>query len=348
MKTKITNLLAVLVVGILFTSCEKDSLLSDPYSEGNLKALEVNSTVDAIPAGACGFEVFDLVAGQDMVSGEVTIANTATDLYVKIVTFDDLLILDAHVYAGDIALLPVNKKGNPTIGKFPYKFESETGVGTVIFKIPLTQDMIDMGNTNIFVHAALSNDETAWGYTEKEKENDVIIAIKSRITTTEGNREYCVSEGLAENLIAPFCYWASRFAYTELDLSTFTEGSINLLSMIDNEALGKANLSYSGVNEQLSVEIVPVQSPPEQSIYPGGVWKTYIYVGTVDDLFDTYVIEEDCQFYEAFPYTELAYNTVHEFTIDINSSISGSSGEGKVFETATRWTYYISGYEFCP
>ncbi len=82
-------------------------------------------------------KVVNLMAGQHIVSGTVTVGNDALNLYVTFVTVDGWLLNKTHLYVGAPELLPVNNANNPQIGKFPYSTTHSPRVTSFTYTIPL-------------------------------------------------------------------------------------------------------------------------------------------------------------------------------------------------------------------
>jgi hypothetical protein len=68
---------------------------------------------------------FDLVAGQNMIVGDVTIWHDNVNLYIEYTTDGDWYLSETHVFIGDMNDLPTTKKGNPKIGHFPYAMDHD-------------------------------------------------------------------------------------------------------------------------------------------------------------------------------------------------------------------------------
>ena len=124
----------------------------------------VVSLVLPISAAALTSQIIDLVAGQNMVVGTVEVSNNSTHLRVIYNVAPPLQILETHLaVAESIDDVPKNNKGNPKIGKFPYKDSGD-------YSIPLG-DWTPGTNLVIAAHAVVYNpcedwEETAWGMGE--------------------------------------------------------------------------------------------------------------------------------------------------------------------------------------
>lgn len=82
--------------------------------------------------------VVDLLAGQTMDAGNVTIYNTDDSLYVYVETSGNWLIASTKIYAGTLAGMPQTNSGNPKVGQFPYKSNYSPGVSGSLTAIPLS------------------------------------------------------------------------------------------------------------------------------------------------------------------------------------------------------------------
>ena len=99
-----------------------------------------------------------LIAGQNLLVGEVLVWNNETNLYVEYnTTGTDFLFVETQVYVGTSP----PEKAAP--GKFPYKHEGLGGVTYDLYTIPLSG--IDGGvgsGATVYIAAHASDGETAW------------------------------------------------------------------------------------------------------------------------------------------------------------------------------------------
>ena len=111
-----------------------------------------------------------LHAGQTMyVVGKVIVSNDAENLYVTFMTSGNWRFTETHlaVCSSDLECVPVNKKGNPVPGRFPYHSSHEPSIPQYTYEIPL--DSWNPGTPlYIAAHAVVwcltdEFDETAWG-----------------------------------------------------------------------------------------------------------------------------------------------------------------------------------------
>jgi len=164
MKTIFTLLI---FVATSLISCSKDTdeqpilVTDDNYN------IENSRQMDQSPAQEHCFEV-DLLAGQFTDAGNITVDIENGFLIVSYEAEGDWEIDATHLYVGDCDEIPVNKKGNPKIGHFPYSDTHPDGTTLVSYSI----DVNDLPNCLcIAAHAEVSIDvpgtpnqsETAWG-----------------------------------------------------------------------------------------------------------------------------------------------------------------------------------------
>ena len=150
MKTKITLILMSFAVLI---SCSK----------GNDEIFEPTANLEQlIPVS---FFETNLVAGQNLISGTVSIAIDNGDLIVTYQTEGTWEIRETHLYVGDLAGLPTNRPGNPIIGHFPYSGVHDAGTTQVVYIIPSVQpgDHLYIAAHAVVVDTSTGVSETAWG-----------------------------------------------------------------------------------------------------------------------------------------------------------------------------------------
>ena len=113
----------------------------------------------------CGeLKKVDLLAGQHHVAGEVTMGNNETHIFVRVEMKNGWEMDYSHLFIGDLADLPTNKKGNPRIGHFPYHMDHSHSNGSDVYVFEIPFDQRDEDYTVAF-HAEVSNgsqSETAW------------------------------------------------------------------------------------------------------------------------------------------------------------------------------------------
>lgn len=81
----------------------------------------------------------DLIAGQSIDAGDVTVQVEDGNLVVTLQTTGGWELVEAHLWTGQsLSGMPVTKSGNPKIGNFPYLSGSIAGATSFSFEIPIT------------------------------------------------------------------------------------------------------------------------------------------------------------------------------------------------------------------
>jgi hypothetical protein len=121
-----------------------------------------------------------LLAGQTIEAGEVCAIVEGNQLNVTYTTKDGWTLTEAHLWADDtLSTMPVNNKGNPVPGQFPYKTGAlPEGTTTATLSVPLSVFGLDVSMTTcdpvtayVAAHAAVKKvnsdgtvqTETGWG-----------------------------------------------------------------------------------------------------------------------------------------------------------------------------------------
>jgi len=127
----------------------------------------------------CTPDTMDLIAGQTIVAGDVTIINDGTTLFVTIQTQDGWSLTESHLQIGDsLDGFPLTKKGNPKVGNFDHQEEHALGTTEFTYEFLLADlglDPTDEGTITIAVHAVVVQieageiiaEETAWKQGER-------------------------------------------------------------------------------------------------------------------------------------------------------------------------------------
>jgi len=127
----------------------------------------------------CTPDVMDLIAGQTIDAGDVTIINDGTTLFVTIETQDGWSLTESHLDFGDlIDGFPTNKKGNPKVGHFD--FQESHALGTTEFTYeflladlgidPLAEETIPIAVHAVVVQVEADEivaEESAWKQGER-------------------------------------------------------------------------------------------------------------------------------------------------------------------------------------
>jgi hypothetical protein len=140
----------------------------------NNDALALTCWEDAIPPlEICEDDTMDLIAGQHIDSGDVTVVNDGTTLLITIQTQDDWQLSESHVQIGEtLDDFPLTKKGNPKVGNFDYQREYNPLVTEDTYEFLLADLDLESGDTITFaVHTVVVQtdldgeiiaEETAW------------------------------------------------------------------------------------------------------------------------------------------------------------------------------------------
>jgi hypothetical protein len=167
------NLYLLLLASVFFTACSKENDLGNPLPPGQPVKGEVISRAPGDRDGGGGYcteTSVNLIAGQNMVAGNVTVQQDADFIYVTYNTTGGWVITQTHLYVGNCATIPVNGAGNPIPGQFPYN-ANHNNVTTYTVAVPVS--VIGIGNCGcIAAHAVVKQldasgntiqQQTAWG-----------------------------------------------------------------------------------------------------------------------------------------------------------------------------------------
>ena len=181
---RLTSLLVIMV--IVLGSCEKANLNQEKVFNG-AASLKHNSyaILDSRlgPAGMpeltiakngvvgeeslarlfCKETVFELIGGQTIPAGNVTVSNDMENLYVTYKSDFGWKIKEIHLYAGTFENIPLNEANVPVPGQFPITESFNPAIGMVTYEIPL-KSLPEC--PYILPHAVVVKDgqeETAWG-----------------------------------------------------------------------------------------------------------------------------------------------------------------------------------------
>lgn len=125
-----------------------------------------------VPPQECETVTFELIAGQNIDAGYISVTNDADNLTITITTQDGWSLSETHVSVQDSEDdIPQNKKGNPIPGHFEYSETHDPNVESYEIIIPLDDLPDNYGSLTIAVHAVVQQvengevvaEETAWG-----------------------------------------------------------------------------------------------------------------------------------------------------------------------------------------
>jgi hypothetical protein len=166
MKTSSTLFIAVTLAALV--SCQKQS--PNVNTSGNYQGTESNMYDPVYPTNGCVATTVSLIAGQHIDAGTITVSNDENFIYVTYKSTNDYFIKETHLYVGNCEAVPVNKKGNPVPGQFPYTNNHDYAT-SYMYAVPIAA--IGMGNCGcIAAHAALVKldasgnvieSQTGWG-----------------------------------------------------------------------------------------------------------------------------------------------------------------------------------------
>ncbi len=150
-------------VSLTISSCKKNG--PEPT-----QPIQDDIVIGRVDEGACPATEVDLMAGQTINSGTVSVTNDASYIYVTYTTANGWLLTQTHLFVGDCALIPVTNAGNPIPGQFPYS-SSHNNATSFTYQVPLSA--IGLGNCGcIAAHAVVVKlnasgqviaQQTGWG-----------------------------------------------------------------------------------------------------------------------------------------------------------------------------------------
>jgi len=201
-------ILAVLLAVFAIFSCQKTNLQNDAASPTQISS-GGGSGSGSGSGGSGGGEtgrgggasndcfptVTNLIAGQTMTAGTISIKNDSTTIYVTYTTTNGWYLTKTHLYVGDSAHIPVTNSGNAVPGQFPYSSVNNNDT-TFTYQIPISA----LGNNTcgfVVAHARvvqrdpstgnIIQTQTGWGQ-------------GTPVTSTQSNwamkTSYCLCSGL--------------------------------------------------------------------------------------------------------------------------------------------------------
>ena len=139
----------------------------------DVDAVGITGDVECVvPPQECETFTFELIAGQNIDAGDISVTNDADNLTITITTQDGWSLSETHVSVQDSEDdIPQNKKGNPIPGHFEYSETHDPNVESYEIVIPLDDLPGNDGSRTIAVHAVVQQvengevvaEETAWG-----------------------------------------------------------------------------------------------------------------------------------------------------------------------------------------
>lgn len=163
------SLLSLCLVCLMF-SCHTEELSIEELADQNYfvvteYSIPQNTSSRSNQEDYC-FTV-DLIAGQNMYAGTVTVSKTETDLILTYNTFGYWTIGTTHVSIGDCneEWVPLTGSGNPKIGKFSHTEPHSEEINRVVYQISLEVLPDDTDLYCFAAHAEVEGpdgEETAW------------------------------------------------------------------------------------------------------------------------------------------------------------------------------------------
>lgn len=184
-----TGLVAI-TIALTVVSCQKTEKLNLSTNNQNLKVEEAHDTThndcgdeeSHDPGGngntldICNSITTELIAGQNIRVGTITIENNSDNLVVTYTTTGGWMIESTHLYAGHKGEAPTNNTGNPQVGLFPVYDTFDPMTNTVTYEIPvenMRKCLIVAAHADVskVVNGEIVDSQTAWGegtrFTEK-------------------------------------------------------------------------------------------------------------------------------------------------------------------------------------
>jgi len=133
----IKTLTVLTILGLTSLSCSNEEYNDfDPTSK-IITGLDVKNA-DFLADGLEPYTI-DLLAGQHKLAGKVMVSSDNTNLLVTYKVNSGWTMTASHLYVGFCDQMPTTRKGNPKIGRFPYKEDHGTGVSEYSYSIPLDE-----------------------------------------------------------------------------------------------------------------------------------------------------------------------------------------------------------------
>lgn len=157
------KILLLLGLALMAFSCQ-----TEPINDTEITADRIIDGPGEVGGGNGGeaVELYsdDLLAGQTIDSGDLTVNLVDGTVEVTYETEGDWVITETHLYVGPLEDLPTNGGGNPKIGHFPYKDEFDPAATTVDYTtIDLEAgDCVYVAAHAVVVNTATGQEETAW------------------------------------------------------------------------------------------------------------------------------------------------------------------------------------------
>lgn len=282
-----------LLAGITLISCEKDSPFdSDPPLR--------STTVTPIVLTQGSSISINLLAGQTIDAGNITLSFDQTNLYVTYTTTGGWYLSEVHLWIGtSLSLMPQTPSGNPKIGNFPYKATGLDGQTSYQFVIPLSDlggYSTICGSTLYFAaHASVYkyntdgsiDSQTGWGEGPRitDKGNwATYFAVTFNCTTTQnpGNCETAFGYGDLTFIDAGLTNSRWGWIYTVDAPGTYTTpiyAGAGQNNISNGTHAGDLTISYDGYTLIVSYTIFSGYVMSETQLYASTTFPTTIAPG---------------------------------------------------------------------
>jgi hypothetical protein len=192
MKKYINKISIIFLIIFAFVACQKedDSEMPAMAKSNSDHIIRANSSIFILNESET--HAVNLLAGQYKNTGSVSVEVSEGNFLVTYKTDYGFTLSELHLWIGtDLSDMPQTNKGNPKVGRFPYKAEGLGGLNTYQFVIPI--DDLFMSEKycdkvlNFAAHANILSDngvESAWA-------NGNRIADKSNWATYFSMMYYC-------------------------------------------------------------------------------------------------------------------------------------------------------------
>ncbi len=135
--TRLKSLLApffiILLVVITIMSCSKEETFTARTS------CTIDTDLVSFSSLSCNTATsIDLIAGQTINAGKITLFNDGINLTVTFSTTGGWVLDETHLFAGDCAYIPLNSSCNPQFGLFPFNNTHSPSATSFTYQIPVT------------------------------------------------------------------------------------------------------------------------------------------------------------------------------------------------------------------
>lgn len=293
----------LMMIAMLFT-CAQDELSDIAATEDLSQELKWAVQEIESPEFYCNRQpvLLDLITMEADVVGTVTLVNDEAYIYASFEMEEGVSLDRFAAYIGDKQGIPLNKRGVPTLLRFPYRTWS-LGASSFTFAVPLEE--INDPCPAVLISAKLSNGDFAWA----QGEEGVGISFADLYKTRRWGfqNEYCVIDCAEAN------YFTLKFFVERPDGSKFwsiMEGAEQFYFQDDwCDQMGVVRLTENislpvkrGVKDIGTVDLILEEGKVHGIINLDDagsmVYRTHVFYGSLREL-DEYGA---CPEYYSFPY----------------------------------------------